>query len=142
MLYIANDHGGYDLKTRIIAYLDKIGIEYVDLGTNSAESVDFPVFCNKLVNEVIKDDNNRGILICGSGIGMSICANRNKGIRAALCTDVNMSKLCRQHNNANVLVLPGRYMNITKAKKVVDAFLNTEFLGGKYKTRMDMIDEL
>ena len=141
MLYIANDHGGYDLKTRIIAYLDKIGIEYVDLGTDSTESVDFPVFCNKLVNEVIKDDN-RGILICGSGIGMSICANRNKGIRAALCTDVNMSKLCRQHNNANVLVLPGRYMNITKAKKVVDAFLNTQFLGGKYKTRMDMIDEL
>ena len=140
MLYIANDHGGYDLKTRIVAYLDKIGIKYIDLGTDSAESVDFPVFCNKLVNEVIKDDN-RGILICGSGIGMSICANRNKGIRAALCTDVNMAKLSRQHNDSNVLILPGRYMRWGKAKKVINAFLESEFLGGKYKTRMDMIDK-
>lgn len=141
MLYIANDHAGFELKTKLVQYLTKIGVEFVDLGANDTQSVDFPVFCNKLVKEVIKEESNKGILICGSGIGMSICANRNNGIRAGLCTDVNMAELSRQHNDANVLILPGRFMRFAKARKVVNTFLNTEFLGGKYKIRMDMIDK-
>jgi len=140
MLFIANDHGGYDLKSKLVGYLDKIGIEYVDLGTDSMQAVDFPDFCKKLVKEVKKDEQNRGILICGSGIGMSICANRHKGIRAGLCTDMNMAMLSRQHNDANVLILPGRFMHFCKAKRILNAFLNTQFFGGKYKVRMDMID--
>ncbi|MBR7091195.1 MAG: ribose 5-phosphate isomerase B [Clostridia bacterium] len=140
MLYIANDHAGFDLKAKLVEYLKKIGVECVDLGTGSRESVDFPDYCKKLVKEVKKDEQNRGILICGSGIGMSICANRNKGIRAGLCTDVDMAMLSRQHNDANVLILPGRLMHFGKAKKILRAFLGTQFFGGKYKVRMDMID--
>ncbi len=141
MLYIASDHGGFELKERVIAHLKKLGISFEDLGTNTSESCDFPVYAKKLVAEVIKDESNRGILICGSGIGMSICANRNPKIRAALCKDVNTAKLCRQHNDANVLILAGRSTGVVTANKMVVAFLNTEHLGGKYARRMKMIDE-
>ena len=141
MLYIASDHGGFELKNKVISHLKKLGIEFCDLGTNSAESCDFPVYCKKLVAKVKEDENNKGILICGSGIGMSICANRNRGIRAALCKDVPTAKLCRQHNDANVLILAGRSTGVVTANKMVMAFLTTEHLGGKYARRMKMIDE-
>lgn len=140
MLYIANDHAGFNLKTKIIKFLQKNNIEFIDLGTNSAERVDFPVFCKKLVNEVVKSPENKGILICGTGIGMSICANRNPKIRAGLCKNVKTARLCRQHNDANVLVLAGRSTCSLTAKKIVYTFLNTETMGGIYKQRMDMID--
>ena len=140
MLYIANDHAGYDLKCKLVAYLEKIGVQYQDLGTDSMQTVDFPDYCKKLVKAVKKDEQNKGVLICGSGIGMSICANRHKGIRAGLCTDVHMAMLSRQHNDSNVLILPGRLMHFGKAKRILNVFLNTQFFGGKYKIRMDMID--
>ena len=141
MLYIANDHAGYELKNKIVEYLQKNNIEFVNLGTDSAESVDFPVFCKKLVAEVTVNPENKGILICGTGIGMSICANRNPKIRAALCKDSKTAKLAREHNDANVLVLAGRSTCKFKAKQIVNTFLKTEALGGKYKRRMEMIDE-
>ena len=141
MLFIASDHGGFELKNRVMAHLKKLGIEYEDLGTYTQDSCDFPVYAKKLVSKVVEDEKNRGILICGSGIGMSICANRNPGIRAALCKDVATARLCRQHNDANVLVLGGRNTGVVTANKMVITFLTTEHLGGKYARRMKMIDE-
>ena len=140
MLFLASDHGGFKRKEEIKKYLNKKGVEFVDLGTNSDESTDFPIYAKKLCGEVLKDEQNKGILICGSGIGMSICANRFKGIRAALCSTPKLATLARQHNNANVLILAGRFGCSCKAKKMVDCFLNTEHLGGKYTRRMEMID--
>ncbi len=141
MLYIANDHAGYKLKIKLLDYLKKQNIEYVDLGTDSTDSVDFPIYCRKVVAELAKSDEARGILICGSGVGMSICANRSRHIRAGLCLDAGTARLARQHNNINTLVLAGRKTSISKAKKIVKAFLYTECYFGKYKKRMDMIDE-
>ena len=141
MLYIACDHAGYALKQKLVKYLSSKHIEFVDLGTDSTQSVDFPVYCKKLVAEVKQSTNNRGILICGSGIGMSICANRNPAIRAALCHNVASATLARQHNDANVLVLAGRTTSAFCAKRMVKAFLNSNCLGGKYIRRMNMIDE-
>lgn len=141
MLYIASDHAGFPLKDKLAEFLRQTGIEFVDLGTNSTESVDFPVYARKLTQMVRENPDNSGILICGSGIGMSICANREKGIRAALCDNVASTRLARQHNNANVLVLAGRRTRPHRAKKMVQVFLNTEAWGGKYERRMRSIDE-
>lgn len=141
MIYIASDHAGYTIKTKLIDFLRKNSIEFVDLGTNSTESVDFPVYSRKLTQLVRESVGNRGVLICGSGIGMSICANREKGIRGALCDSVGATRLARQHNDANVLILAGRRTSAFRAKRMVMTFLNTEFLGGKYARRMNMIDE-
>lgn len=141
MLYLASDHAGYPLKQKIIAYLVKKGIEYTDLGTDSTDSVDFPEYCKKLVTAVKEDSANRGILICGTGIGMSICANRDPAIRGALCRDSKTARLSREHNDANVLILAGRSTPACRAKRMVNTFLFTEHLGGKYARRMNMIDE-
>lgn len=141
MLYIASDHAGFLRKQKIIEYLNKKGISCTDLGTDSTQSTDFPVYAKLLAKKVLEDDANRGILICGSGIGMSICANRFKGIRAGLCTSPKLTELARQHNNINVLVLRGRFGCTFCAKRMVDKFLNTQALDGKYKKRMQMIDE-
>ncbi len=141
MLYIANDHAGYPLKQKIVEFLKKEGLEFVDLGTHSSESVDFPVYAKKLTQMVLENADNRGILICGSGIGMCICANREVGIRAALCDNVASTRLARQHNDANVLVLAGRRTRPMRAKKMVNVFLNTDAWGGKYAYRMQLIDE-
>ncbi len=137
MLFLACDHGGFKLKEKLALHLKELGVEFVDLGTDSEESVDFPVFCKKLVNEVKKDEQNKGVLVCGSGIGMSICANRNPEIRAALCHNLETARLSREHNDANVLVLGGRTTRTCQAKKMLEIFLTTSFLGGKYKRRMD-----
>ena len=141
MLYIASDHAGFATKCKIIIHLKKNKVEYVDLGTYSEESCDFPVYAKKLVANVVEDDKNRGILICGSGIGMSIAANRHPLIRAALCKDDKTAELARQHNNANVLVIAGRTTSTIMANRMVDKFLSTEHLGGKYARRMEMIDK-
>lgn len=141
MLYIASDHGGFKRKQFLIDYFNKQGIKCVDLGTHTDESTDFPIYAKKLVNKVLENKNNRGILICGSGIGMSICANRFKGIRAGLCTTPDLAKLAREHNDINVLVLRGRFGTNASAQKMVQEFLNTPHIGGKYERRMKMIDE-
>lgn len=140
MLFIASDHAGYNLKQKLVKMLTKKGVEFEDLGTNSFESVDFPKYAKMLCSKVLENDANKGVLICGTGIGMSISANRIRGIRAALCKDVKTAQLARQHNNANVLVLAGRRGCPCKAKKMLEKFLTTEFLGGKYAERMNEID--
>ena len=134
-LYIASDHAGFALKSKLCDRFKSL----VDLGTNSEESVDYPDFAYKLTNEVLKDAANLGILICGTGVGMSMAANRVKGIRAGLVSNNEIARLIRQHNNANVLVLPGRFMDEEEAIKSVKIFIETEFEAGRHQARIDKI---
>ena len=127
------------LKEYLGESLDTSLFEVVDLGTNSKESVDYPDFAHKLTNEILNNKESSGILICGSGVGMSISANRNPKIRAGLVHTAELAKLIRQHNDANVLVLPGRFIDIQEAIKCVENFLNTEFESGRHKQRIDKI---
>ena len=138
-ILIASDHGGYKLKESIKKLMKDNNFK--DLGTNSDKSVDYPDFAKIIVNEIIKDDSKRGVLICGSGIGMSISANRYKGIRAGLCFTPEMAKLSRRHNDANILVLPGRFMDVNTAKLCIDNFLNTTFEGDRHINRINKIDK-
>ena len=124
---LANDHGGINLKLDIIKYLTKKNINYIDLGANNKDSVDYPDFAYSLAKAFNNEKVNFGILICGSGIGISIAANRYKNIRAALCHDITTSKLSRQHNNANVIAFGGRLIKPNLAIECLDIFLNTNF---------------
>ena len=117
-----------------------MGFEVLDCGTNSDEAVDYPDFAKLAVNNILKEKSNISVLICGSGIGMSITANRFKGIRAALCRNSKEAKLARQHNNANVLVLAGRQIDVDEAKNCFRIFVNTSFEGGRHKKRIEKID--
>ena len=139
-IYISSDHGGYELKEKIIIFLkNNNNIKVYNLGTNSNVSVDYPDFCKRLVSELKKNDRSIGVLVCGTGIGMSIAANRYHHIRGALCTDENMAKLSRKHNNANVLILGGRTTSFKSAKKMIEIFLNTEFEFGRHSLRLEKI---
>ena len=138
MIFIANDHGGVELKNKIIKFFDKNNIEFVDLGTNSTESVNYVIYAKKLCKKVLENSENKGILICKSGLGMSICANRFKGIRAGLCYNKKASLLARKHNDCNVLVLKGKSVFW---KNIVKNFLNTPFEGGRHQARIESIDQ-
>ena len=139
MLALASDHGGFALKQEIMAYLKESGIEYEDLGTYSTESVDYPVYAAKLGRAVAAGEYERGILLCGTGIGISIAANKIDGIRCALCTDCYSAEMSRRHNDANVLALGGRTMGVEVAKQIVDIFLRAPFEGGRHQRRVDLI---
>jgi len=134
-VYIASDHAGFKLKSQLLKKFPKI----TDLGTKSDESVDYPDFAHKLTKEILKSKNNFGILICGTGVGMSISANRRKGIRAGIANNSKIATLIRKHNDANVLVLPGRFISTIEAKKSVQTFLSTKFESGRHKRRIDKI---
>ncbi len=138
-IFISCDHGGFYLKEQIIQYLLKKSFKIIDLGTRTPSSVDYPDYSEVLVNEIKNNLNYLGILLCGTGIGMSIAANRYAHIRAALCTDEDMAKLSRQHNDANVLVLGGRTTSLNSAKKIIDAFITTEFEKGRHIQRLKKI---
>ena len=129
MIALGCDHGGYELKQEIIKYLEANNIEYKDFGCNDTSAVDYPVYAKKVANAVVSKECEKGILICGTGIGISIAANKVKGIRAALCTDCFCAEATRQHNDANVLCLGGRVVGAGLAVKIVDTFLNTPFSG-------------
>ena len=135
-IFIASDHAGYNLKQNLLKEFPNI---LTNLGTNSEDSVDYPDFAHILINEVKSSNNNVGILICGSGVGMSITANRDSDIRAGLVHNAEIAKLIRQHNDANVLVLPGRFIDVQEAIKCVENFLNTKFESGRHKKRIDKI---
>ena len=137
-LLIASDHAGFVLKNKLMDHF-KNKFEFNDFGTNSEESVDYPDFAHKLCKQVAKDKNHVGILVCGSGVGMSIAANKNKGIRAALCYSVKNAKLSRLHNDANVITLGERLIKKTVALKCVESFLKTEFEGGRHMKRIKKI---
>ena len=139
MIAIGCDHGGFELKEHIKKHLDELGLEYKDYGTYSEESVDYPD-CAKPVCEAVMDRTaEKGILICGTGIGISIAANKHKGIRAALCGDVYSAKMTKVHNNANVICLGGRVTGRELAFMIVDAWLNAEYEGGRHQARIDKI---
>ncbi|MBH71667.1 MAG: Ribose-5-phosphate isomerase B [Alphaproteobacteria bacterium MarineAlpha6_Bin6] len=137
---IASDHAGYDLKNYLVKEIINMGFKVIDLGTNSNDSVDYPDFAKMAVKNILEKKSDVAVLICGSGIGMSMTANRFKGIRAALCRDVNDAKLARQHNNANILTLPGRQIDVDEAKNCFKIFINTSFEGGRHKKRVEKID--
>ena len=135
-IFIASDHAGFGLKASLRAYLLDLGLDVQDLGVDCKESVDYPDFANVLCQQVLKCQGSKGILICGSGIGMSIAANRLCGIRAALCTDSLMAKLARAHNDSNVLCLGQRIIGEAVAFDIVEAFLNTPFENGRHQIRV------
>lgn len=140
-LVIASDHAGYDLKEALKKYITEKGLSLRDLGCDSNESVNYPNYAHQVAKEVLAT-HSRAILICGSGIGMSIAANRHKGIRAALCTSVELAKLSREHNDSNILVLGARFLDITLAQEILDIWLKTEFQGGRHQDRIDLIDNI
>ena len=142
MLAIASDHGGFALKQEIMAHLRATGVEFEDLGTYSEESCDYPVYAEKLGKAVAAGDYEKGILICGTGIGISIAANKIHGVRAAICGDCYSAEMCRRHNNANVLALGGRVLGVELAKRIVDTFLTAPFEGGRHQRRVDLISAL
>ena len=137
---IASDHGGVDLKEIISNFLKNKNFEVVDLGTNDTTSVDYSIFADKLADNILKKESDLGILVCGTGVGISIRANRHKGIRAALLYDDEVAVMAKKHNNANVIVFGGRTMNSNDVLKRIDIFLNTEFEGGRHQKRIDLLD--
>lgn len=137
---VASDHGGYQLKEAVKKLLQERGIEILDLGTNSEESVDYPEYGHACGEAVASGKADRGIVCCGTGIGISIAANKVKGIRCALCTDVNMAEMTRRHNDANILAMGGRTTDTELALKITAAWLDTEFEGGRHQRRVDMLN--
>ncbi|AEH44262.1 sugar-phosphate isomerase, RpiB/LacA/LacB family [Thermodesulfatator indicus DSM 15286] len=139
---IGSDHAGFELKEKIKAFLEDFGHNVLDLGCYSKESVDYPEFGVKVAQAVLNKEAERGILICGTGLGMSMVANRFRGIRAALCHELFTTKMARLHNDANVLVLGGRVIGEALALEMVKVFIDTPFGGGRHERRIKLIDEL
>lgn len=140
-LFLGNDHGALLIRPAVIEAAQSLGYEIIDFGTNSPESVDYPCFAKK-VCDALKDNIGLGILMCGTGIGISIAANRYPHIRAALCHEEQEAQLSRQHNNANVLCLGGRIISPERAGKLTTIFLSTIFEGGRHQRRIDLIDQI
>jgi ribose 5-phosphate isomerase B len=138
-LAIACDHAGFTLKEHIKEYLNKKGYEITDFGSYSDESSDYPDFAHPFATAIEKGDFELGISMCGSGNGINITANKHMGIRSALCWEVEIAELARQHNDANVCALPARFISVEEAEKIVDSFLQTKFEGGRHQRRIDKI---
>ena len=142
MLAIGSDHGGYELKERIKKHLEEQGIEYHDFGTYSEDSVDYPDIAKPVCESVLKNECDRGILICGTGIGMSIAANKFNGIRAAVCGDIYSAKMTKIHNNANIITMGARVIGQETAREIVNAWLTNEYEGGRHQNRLDKISDI
>lgn len=140
-LAIGSDHAGFKLKNELLVYLLEKGLELQDFGPDTADSVDYPDYAHKVAESVATGENDLGILICGSGNGVCITANKHKGIRAALAWEEEIAALARQHNNANVLCVPARFVSKAKAFKIVDAWLNATFEGGRHQNRVSKIED-
>lgn len=140
-LAIGSDHAAFREKQILIKYLNKLDLKVLDFGTDSEDSVDYPIFGQKVAKSIINNIADRGIIICGSGIGISIAANRFKGIRAALCSSEFHAKMSRKHNDSNVLALGSRATEIDLLKKIVKVWLETDFEGGRHQNRLNMLDE-
>ena len=136
------DHGGFVLKDAVISTLEELGAQVVDMGTYSTESVDYPVYGKKVADAVANGECDLGVVMCGTGIGISIAANKVKGIRAAVVTDEFMAEMTRRHNNANIIALGGRVITPEKAKSIVKAWYTAEFEGGRHQKRIDMITQI
>lgn len=136
---IGNDHAAIEMKKDVAAYLKEKGIEVVNYGTDTPESCNYPEYGEKVGRAVAAGEVDLGILICGTGVGISLAANKVKGVRAVVCSEPYSAKLSRQHNNTNVLAFGARVIGIEMAKMIVDEWLNAEFMGGRHQTRVDMI---
>ena len=142
MIVLASDHAGFPLKEELKAYFDEKGVEYIDCGTDSTASVDYAKFAQTACLKVTSGEADKAILCCGTGIGISMAANKVKGIRAACCSDYFSAKLTRMHNDANALCMGGRVVGVGLALELVDIFLETEFEGGRHQRRIDQIMEI
>ena len=139
---IGNDHVGVELKKHIMEYLEKQGHEVVNFGTDDTASNHYPIFGEKVARAVVSGEFDKGIVICGTGLGISIAANKVRGVRCAVCSEPVSAELSRQHNDANVLAMGARMIGPVMAEAITDKFLNTEFLGGRHKLRVDMISKI
>lgn len=135
------DHAGYELKETVKGYLDNLEIEVADFGTHSEASVDYPDFGSQVARSIDKGEYERGILICGTGLGMSMVANRFAGVRAALCNDLFSAIMCRRHNDANILIMGGRVIGSELAREIVRTWLETPFEGGRHRQRLEKFCE-
>ena len=143
MIAIGSDHGGYELKLEVIKYLTEQGYEIRDFGTTCGDcSVDYPDYALPLAEAVSKGECEKGIIICGTGLGVSMSANKVPGVRAALCTNCYMARMSREHNDANVLALGGRVLGVELALEIVKTWLSAQFQGGRHKTRVDKISAI
>ncbi len=141
-IIIGSDHGGFILKGVVVKHLETLGYEVIDMGTNSNKSCDYPVIAVEVSKKVLESNDTLGILVCGTGLGMAISANKIKGIRASLCTDTYSARLTRQHNDSNILCLGERITGQGLAIDIVDEWLSASFEGGRHQRRVDMIIEL
>ena len=139
---IGNDHVALEMKNHIKEYLEAKGYEVIDFGTYTSERCDYPVYGKKVADAVVSKECDLGILICGTGIGISLAANKVKGIRAAVCSEPYSAKLTRQHNNANIIAFGARVVGEATAEMIVDEFLNAEYEGGRHQKRIDMISAI
>lgn len=136
---IGNDHAAVEMKQEVVAYLEEKGYEVVNYGINVVESCNYPEYGERVGRAVVDGEVDLGIVICGTGVGISIAANKVKGVRAVVCSEPYSARLSRQHNNSNVLAFGARVIGIEMAKMIIDEWLNAEFLGGRHQTRVDMI---
>ena len=141
-IVIGSDHAGYEDTEKVKRQLDEMGVEYEDVGTDSAESVDYPIYARKVAEKVANGEAEQGILVCGSGNGMQIAANKIHGIRAALAWNEETARLARQHNDANVLSVPARMISPEEVSRVIKAYLEANFEGGRHARRVDEISEM
>ncbi len=141
-LFIGSDHAGFSLKEQVRAHLEREGHDVVDVGTHAEESVDYPDYARLVAEAVASGDAEYGVLVCGSGLGMAIAANKVEGVRAVQLMDTEMARMARMHNNANVVTLAGRYTEPDTAYAIVDTFLGTAFEGGRHQGRVDKISAL
>lgn len=139
MMLLASDHGALELKAAVAAFLTERGIDFQDCGAFDNSSVDYPDYAEKVAGAVSEGTADRGILLCGTGIGISIAANKFPGVRAALATDTFMAQMAKEHNNANILVLGGRTTSVEKGREIVAAWLDAVFEGGRHQSRLDKI---
>lgn len=139
---VANDHAAVKMKNEIISFVKDLGYDVLNFGTDSEESCDYPIYGERVANAVVNGDVDCGILICGTGVGISIAANKVKGVRAAVCSDVTTARLVKEHNNANIIAFGARIVGTELAKDIVKAYLEAEFLGGKHERRINMISEI
>ena len=142
MIALGCDHGGFMLKQAVMKYLDEKGLEYKDFGTYTEESCDYPIYGEAVAKAIVSGECDRGIIICGTGIGISIAANKVKGIRAAVCHNEFTAQMCREHNNAQIMSMGARVLEEDMALRMVEIFLNTEFAGGRHEIRVNKMMEI
>ena len=142
MIAIGADHGGYDFKIEIKKYLDEVGIEYIDFGTDSPERTDYPIYASKVAKAIQSGQCDSGILICKSGYGMTIVANKYKGVRCATCYNEETARHAKSNDDVNVIALRGEYIDISDAVVIIRTWLGTEFMGGRYEERQKMIRDI